>query len=194
MRRLLVVSVLLAMALACERKPELRPLSETPVELKAAVGKGNAGIDELAKTLKERLLSELKKSPEGAVNVCADEAKHLTQKSAEKHGITLGRSSTKLRNASNAPKPWVASWLKSHEGKPALAKPAFIDLGDRVGVLRPIIAGAVCLTCHGSKDELTPEVKAALAKRYPNDHATGYAMGDLRGVFWAEVKKDSVAE
>lgn len=29
---------------------------------------------------------------------------------------------------------------------------------------------------------------AALAARYPDDAATGYALGDLRGVLWAEVK------
>jgi hypothetical protein len=37
----------------------------------------------------------------------------------------------------------------------------------------------VCLLCHGT--DIAPDVRAALRARYPNDSATGYAMGELRG-------------
>jgi hypothetical protein len=48
-------------------------------------------------------------------------------------------------------------------------------------------ADATTLACHGPEEALQPEVRAALDQRYPEDRATGYAAGDLRGAFWAEV-------
>ena len=58
-----------------------------------------------------------------------------------------------------------------------------IDLGDnRVGYAEPITTAPMCLTCHGN--ELSAEVRGALAEHYPADQATGFAAGDLRGVFW----------
>ena len=42
----------------------------------------------------------------------------------------------------------------------------------------------LCLTCHGAA--LSPDVEAALAESYPEDHATGYSAGDLRGAFVVE--------
>ena len=48
--------------------------------------------------------------------------------------------------------------------------------------MEPIITAPMCLACHGS--ELSVEVKDALAAQYPADQASGYAAGDLRGIFW----------
>ena len=47
--------------------------------------------------------------------------------------------------------------------------------------MAPIMTGPLCLTCHGA--QLSPAVKAALAKDYPGDQATGFKAGDLRGAF-----------
>ena len=45
-----------------------------------------------------------------------------------------------------------------------------------------------CLACHGAPEQIPAEVAAILAERYPDDQATGYAVGDLRGALWAEVR------
>ena len=47
------------------------------------------------------------------------------------------------------------------------------------------VYGQLCVTCHG--ESLAPDVQERLAERYPTDRATGYRVGDLRGVFWAEL-------
>ncbi|MBI3082695.1 MAG: DUF3365 domain-containing protein, partial [Gemmatimonadetes bacterium] len=47
--------------------------------------------------------------------------------------------------------------------------------------LRPILVDRRCLACHGDPATFIPEVRAVLAQRYPEDRATGYAVGDLRG-------------
>jgi hypothetical protein len=52
--------------------------------------------------------------------------------------------------------------------------------------LAPLGIQGPCLLCHGPRETLMPKVQTALVKDYPDDQATGYAMGDLRGVIWAE--------
>ena len=55
----------------------------------------------------------------------------------------------------------------------------------RIAYAEPLVIQPVCLTCHGA--EVGPEIKAAIAERYPQDQATGYKLGELRGVIWAEL-------
>ena len=47
--------------------------------------------------------------------------------------------------------------------------------------MKAIPTGKLCTKCHGT--ELKPEVKAKLAEFYPDDKATGFNKGDLRGAF-----------
>ena len=53
--------------------------------------------------------------------------------------------------------------------KAAGVQPTVFDLGDRVGVLRPIATASVCLRCHGSVGSLSPEVRGYLETAYPGD-------------------------
>jgi hypothetical protein len=64
-----------------------------------------------------------------------------------------------------------------------------IDLGDRVGVLRPIGTLGMCTTCHGDEAAMGPELRELIAESYPDDEATGFEVGDLRGWLWAEVPR-----
>jgi hypothetical protein len=63
------------------------------------------------------------------------------------------------------------------------------DLGDHVGVVLPIATEGLCLNCHGKKESLSQGVRSVLSERYPGDTATGYEMGELRGVVWIELDK-----
>jgi mono/diheme cytochrome c family protein len=105
-------------------------------------------------------------------------------------GVGLGRTSHRLRNAANAPPAWAAPYVAAAAGKKAAeVKPVAVDLGDRIGLLRPIPTGQGCLRCHGPAEGLTPGVRDALSRGYPADQATGFAEGDLRGFFWAEASR-----
>ena len=54
----------------------------------------------------------------------------------------------------------------------------------RIGYVEPIILQPMCTTCHG--ESLSEPVATQIAELYPDDAATGFREGDLRGVFWAE--------
>jgi hypothetical protein len=76
------------------------------------------------------------------------------------------------------------------DGSKAADTPAIVvDLGDRVGVLWPIEVRRRCLACHAARPELAAATRAWLERAYPDDRAVGYAMGDLRGFWWAEAPR-----
>ena len=56
----------------------------------------------------------------------------------------------------------------------------------------PLRIGPMCLQCHGPRDALEPTVRRALDALYPEDRATGYGVGDLRGVVRVTVPGEAV--
>ncbi len=106
-------------------------------------------------------------------------------------GVQVGRTSARLRNPRNAPPVWARAYVAETDGRKASdVPPAAFDLGDRVGLLRPIEIRRRCLGCHARSEELVPGTRAWLRRAYPQDRALGYALGDLRGFWWAEAPKD----
>jgi mono/diheme cytochrome c family protein len=77
--------------------------------------------------------------------------------------------------------------------KAASREAIVVDLGDRVGVLRPIPNAALCVQCHGPVGRLAPDVRAFLAVAYPDDRAVGFEEGDVRGFVWAEAPTHAAA-
>ncbi|MFA9471730.1 MAG: DUF3365 domain-containing protein, partial [Deltaproteobacteria bacterium] len=95
----------------------------------------------------------------------------------------------RLRNPSNAPKPWMQPFLQVYETDPERREPGVVLIDDKtVGYVEPIFLQPLCVTCHGA--ELAPDLKAKLGELYPEDQATGYAAGDFRGVFWVELPRE----
>ena len=54
----------------------------------------------------------------------------------------------------------------------------------RIGYAEPIFMKPLCVTCHG--EALAAPVRERIAELYPEDRATGFRVGDFRGLFWAE--------
>jgi len=105
-------------------------------------------------------------------------------------GATVGRTSARLRNPRNAPPAWARAVVLATDGRKAAEAPAVaFDLGDRVGLLRPVEVRRRCLGCHAARDALAEGTRSWLARSYPEDRAVGYAQGDLRGYWWAEAPK-----
>ena len=105
-------------------------------------------------------------------------------------GVEVGRTSARLRNPENAPPGWARAYVAATDGKKASQiAPTTFDLGDRVGVLRPIEIRQRCLRCHDAREKIPPSTLAWLARAYPRDRSFGYALGDLRGFWWAEAPK-----
>jgi hypothetical protein len=155
------------------------------------VARAERAMNALQQALLTRLRAALEQGgPAAAVSVCHEEAVAIASRVARDEGIALGRTSHRLRNPSNAPRAWAQKAVEQAAGsKAADARVHVIDLGDRVGVLRPIGTADMCLSCHGAPDLVRQRMGPALAATYPGDRATGFAVGDLRGWMWAEVPK-----
>ena len=194
--RTIVMAMLAAAALAGGCARELAQfksyaMNELPAELSGPVTAADQAIQELQQRLVARLSEEMARGgPMEAISVCRDEAQTITASVEQDRSIAVGRTSHRLRNPRNAPRAWTRSYVEAAAGKRAgQVEAVVVDLGDHVGVLKPIPTGAVCVTCHGATDAMAPELLAAIRSAYPEDHATEFAEGELRGFFWAEAKK-----
>lgn len=195
MRGAFACFVLAVIALVgCESEPTPRDysLDRLPVALVPAAADADSTIARLQRRLGARLKAELEtKGAAGAMAVCRDSAQVMTAEIAESNGVEAGRTSARLRNPGNAARSWAKRYVDAvADGTPASAvKPVVVDLGGKVGVLRPIPAQKLCLQCHGAADSLSQDLARTLKESYPEDRALGYREGDLRGFFWAEAPK-----
>lgn len=134
--------------------------------------------------LKAALQSGMQQGPAEAIDVCRLKAPEIAA-SLRTDDVRVGRSSHKLRNPTNAPQPWMKEILTAYLQDPSARKPVAVQLEDGlIGYVEPILLQPQCLACHG--EQLPPEVAAVLDAQYPEDQATGFRTGDLRGIFWAE--------
>jgi hypothetical protein len=109
--------------------------------------------------------------------------------------------SEKVRNPADTPnadelavlRGWQADQRGGHLAAAAEHQTILTEGGRRyLAYMKPIfIAGPVCLQCHGTPDQLGPGVADALRQLYPDDQATGYAVGDLRGAISVRIPIES---
>lgn len=164
---------------------------DVPRELLPAVTRADAAIRALRERLAAKVTGEVAASgPRRAIASLHDAVPALAAAISAQTGVEVGRTSGRPRTEAGAPRAWAAPLVADAQGRKAAdVAPAVVDLGDRVGVLRPIAVQASCLACHGGPERVAPEVRAAIEATYPEDRAIGLAEGDLLGFFWAEAKK-----
>jgi hypothetical protein len=179
MSRVVLMLMVLSLAPACQRSKINEPKWRVV---------GAEAIEPFKNRLKQALVAGLQEGPVKAISVCQVKAPELAQE-ASSSTVEVGRSSNKLRNPANAPKPWMKPLLDRYANHPDQREPVAVLIDQHtVGYVEPIFVQPLCVTCHGA--QIAPDVKAKLEELYPQDQATGYAPGDFRGVFWAELKRD----
>ena len=152
--------------------------------------RGYTTVAQLRKGLQQALTRAMVHGAPTAVTACATEAPAIAAGLAQ-HGVIVGRATRRPRNPANLAAGWQADALAQFEADAAagrrLETQRFLRPlpGDRLGYAEPLVIQPLCLACHGV--DVAPEVAAALAERYPDDRATGYQLGELRGVIWAEL-------
>lgn len=170
------------------QEPVVYSVGQAPPRLAAGVGEAEAAIVALQRRLSARLLQELRTGGLAqAIAVCRNEAPALTAETVREGGVRVGRTSHRLRNPRNTAPAWAERLVAAGANRKAAAvEPAVVDLGDRVGVLRPIATMAMCLRCHGPVEDLSTDVRTFLARAYPSDRAVAFEEGDLRSFAWVE--------
>jgi len=155
------------------------------------VMESRAAIKQLGGTLKGELKAAMKKGgPTEAIKVCNTVAPAIAADISEKNGFEVARTSLKYRNAGNAPDAWETKVLTSFEDRKAAGedpkKMEYSEVVDMNGkktfrYMKAIPTGKVCLNCHGT--DIKPGVMEQIQAYYPEDKATGFKEGDIRGAF-----------
>lgn len=144
----------------------------------------------LVTTFAGRLKPELKRAlgaggPTLAIEVCATQAPKIADALAAESGWSVSRVSLKERNATRAEADdWERAVLEEFDARAAAGEmPTTINTSAvRNGQFRYMQAQGVegvCLLCHG--ENLGDDVRAVLEDYYPDDRATGYRLGQVRG-------------
>lgn len=161
---------------------------KTPPSRADRIAEAKAAVMQMKKELQGELMSAMKQGPENALKVCGEKAAELAKKISGK-GVTVGRTSGKLRNPQNVMLPWhkpiIDGYLKAATPSPNSYRT--VDLPDgTLGYAEPLYAKGLCLACHGEK--LAGPLQKLISQRYPKDTALGYKDGDFRGIVWAVVQ------
>jgi len=140
------------------------------------------------------LTAELNRSgPAGAIEVCRDKAPEMARAASQRTGWGVRRASLKNRNPDGVPDAWERAALERFDAQAAAGvagstletyqvvsedgKPYF-------RYAKALPTQALCVQCHGAADKLSEPVKAKLQALYPNDRATGYEPGQIRGALF----------
>lgn len=195
MRRIVPLSVVVLMTVGCKNDVSESPVSNHRDENTAAIIAGAnvsesekssmlAAKEELFKRLSNRLMTVMSEGgPVAAIEVCHIEAKSLAAEVGKEANVNIGRTGVRLRNVSNQPPVWAQKLVAERTETPVFAKLS----NDQAVALLPIKLKVQCLMCHGSSETISPDVKQKLALLYPQDRATGFSEGELRGWFWVEL-------
>lgn len=126
-----------------------------------------------------------------AVETCHKVAPEVGKEVSQHSGWTVKRTSLKTRNPENIPtaeQKKILEYFASEQkqGKDIKTMEWWKKENGKFVYMKAIPTGGLCLTCHGSN--VQPEIKQHIKKYYPNDMATGFKAGELRGAFVLEKK------
>lgn len=124
-----------------------------------------------------------------ALDFCNVKALPITDSVSMAWNIKLARVSDKNRNpqnAANEQQQGIMEVMRKQIAASGSAHDTVIALNDReLAYYAPIIIAAPCLQCHGTPGvDVKAENNQLIQKLYPNDKATGYALGELRGMWF----------
>ncbi len=154
-------------------------------------------IKMLGKTLKGEMKKRMKEDPTGlqAAYMCAKSAQDITDKVNKQYpeGVRVYRTALKYRNEKNKPDATDIEVMNKFEEQMKNGsfkkKPVVVSVNGKNRVYVPLMTDKVCLKCHGDPQKMDEKVKETIASKYPNDKATGFKEGSLRGVIVAEIVK-----
>lgn len=173
-----------------QKSTEIKKVNEADL-LEFTMKWGDQISGEAQKALVETLQKAIaEQGVSGAVEFCHAEALPITREVAEKHRVTIRRVSQKNRNPANSPTEVEANLLEAYaynvaQGLENQANIQKLENGEILLYTKAIvIPGGICLNCHGDpSSEIEAGTLAKINEKYPEDKATGYKAGELRGMW-----------
>lgn len=128
----------------------------------------------------------------GAIQVCGKISPEVAH-SHSQNGWSVGRTSHRVRNMANAPDTWesqvLVDFARRHEAGESFAQMEFGEwVSGEYRYMKAIGTQPFCISCHGSNIMTT--VQTEIDTQYPDDTATQFKVGDLRGAFTLKWRSD----
>jgi len=153
------------------------------------------------KTLGRNLQNSLQNGGvESAISFCNLVAMPLVDSLSHIFNTEIKRVSLKARNPNNIPNDLERKILEAYEflWKDSIPLQTNVQplVENRYLFTKPIlIENAMCITCHGSAENgMLKETEDFIKSKYPDDKATGYHIGDLRGMWSITFSKKMVVQ
>jgi hypothetical protein len=169
-----------------ESPPELAegwtqiPAEAPPEDAKDALALAREAKKALGSRLMKRLTAAVGEGDFAkGVEVCEEAAPAIAEQVSEDREVEVGRTSFAVRNPDNRPEAFMKPIVEARYAEEILMR----GPDGQVAYMAPIRLGEVCVNCHGTEAQIPDEVENMLARLYPEDEATGFAPGDLRGWF-----------
>ncbi len=179
---------------------KLKKISEAEILVKV-LELGNLVSAESKQTLGKNLQEALQQGGVShAISFCNVNAMPIIDSLSKSYNATIRRVSFKTRNPLDQPDEIERALLDAYEfqWKDSIPLNANVQkLGDdRYLFTKPIfVDNALCLVCHGKPENgLLNETAEFLKKEYPDDQATGYEIGDLRGMWSITLPKKNIVK
>jgi len=151
----------------------------------------------LGKNLKEAIQNG---GVENAISFCNTAAMPLVDSLNKALGADIRRVSSEARNPNDLPNDLEKKLLEAYkfQWKDSIPQNTNVQAisDDQYLFTKPImIDNALCLTCHGTLGNgLTQDTDEFIKSKYPLDRATGYKLGDLRGMWSITISKKKVVQ
>jgi len=180
MKKLILIALLLPLSTAIQASSEQQMILESKKSIKL-----------FAQQLKNKLQQGMKTGgPTTAIQVCNTAAADIAKQVSDQQGWKIARTSLKVRNSNNTPDAWEAKVLQDFEKRlkqgVAIKDLEYSEILNKHSqpefrYMKAIPTQGICLSCHG--DKLAPAITEKLQQLYPQDQATGFKLGDIRGAF-----------
>lgn len=182
---IILLSTLLLFAITTSAKSGEKDLTQKEAE---ALKSARQTTDAMLKEYKKSLLQ--KGSIENALTRCIGIGGDIAKDYSLRTGYVVKRTSLGYRNPDNKPTDTEERILKrfsklNQEGKikKGHESHSIIEEGKVKYLLymRPLVTGRLCINCHGKSSDISPDTSRLIKEAYPDDKATGFEVGDIRG-------------
>jgi len=184
---LLLGLVMLLILSGCQNAVQKRTL--TPEEQTQYISKGRMITAMSLKALSGEVMQAINEGGvQHAVDYCNVHASPLIDSLSVKYEAKISRVSDKYRNPANKPGELDLTVIEAYREQLAAGnelQPHLEVTADEIIFYSPIlILNPVCLNCHGEAGSTSQQENIDFIKsKYPEDLATGFKLGDLRGVW-----------
>jgi hypothetical protein len=215
MKKLIYIFILIQGLLACNsnekvskevfdevnKSMKIKKLSEADITY-AALQWG----DSLSTKAQNQLMLALQDAIEiegvdGAVSFCNIQALPILKELGDLEGVVIRRVSNRYRNPADQPLPYEQEIMEAYEynaeqgikNDPNIQK---IKNGEVLLYTKAIsIPGGLCLNCHGTPgQDIQDKTLQKIKDLYPDDKATGHAIGDLRGMWSISMPRKTIVK